>query len=115
MIQRTKRVDETQELLLSMLEDLTGAEEDKEKFMALCVQSLNKLKKSDLLTPVFIFERLCNIIRPVSQFVSHSLLSPAFTFLSLPPPTGSERCWRVLSLPREGPTARGVPAGTHAG
>ena len=68
MIQRTKRVDETQELLLSMLEDLTsGAEEEKEGFMAMCVQALNKLKKSDLVTPVFIFERLCNIIRPVSS------------------------------------------------
>ena len=66
-------MDETQELLLSMLEDLTsGAEEEREAFMALCVQSLNKLKKSDLVTPVFIFERLCNIIRPVSQCEKHS-------------------------------------------
>ena len=68
VIQRTKRVDETQELLLSMLEDLTsGDEAERKAFMALCVQSLNKLKKSDLVTPVFIFERLCSIIRPVSD------------------------------------------------
>lgn len=89
VIQRTKRVDETQELLLSMLEDLTsGAEEEKEKFMALCVQSLNKLKKSDLVTPVFIFERLCNIIRPVSlTFYLISILTSNVLSLS-----GGERC-----------------------
>ena len=67
-------MDETQELLLSMLEDLTsGGEEEREAFMALCVQSLYKLKKTDLVTPVFIFERLCNIIRPV-RYTYKSLL-----------------------------------------
>ena len=67
MIQRTKRVDETQELLLALLEDLTsGAEKEKEEFMAMCVEALNTLKSNDLVTPVFIFERLCDIIRPVS-------------------------------------------------
>lgn len=70
-------MDETQELLLSMLEDLTSAaEEEREDFMALCIQSLNKLKKSDLVTPVFIFERLCNIIRPVSARYQGVTLHP---------------------------------------
>ena len=79
VIQRTKRVDETQELLLSMLEDFTsGGEEERAAFMTLCVQSLNKLKRSDLVTPVFIFERLCNIIRPVSAEIIY------LTLFSLP-------------------------------
>ena len=74
-------MDETQELLLSMLEDLTsGGEEEREAFMALCVHSLNKLKKNDLVTPVFIFERLCNIIRPVS--ILHGIYTATSPMLS---------------------------------
>ena len=76
-------MDETQELLLSMLEDLTsGGEQEREAFMALCVRSLIRLKKSDLVTPVFIFERLCSIIRPVSEAHSACLcvLSNAHTW-----------------------------------
>ncbi len=67
VVQRTKRIDESQELLLRMLEDLTsGTEQEKEEFMATCVKTLNRFKDSDLLTPIFVFERLCSIIHPVS-------------------------------------------------
>ena len=78
-------MDETQELLLSMLEDLTsGGEEEREAFMALCVHSLNKLKKNDLVTPVFIFERLCNIIRPVSILLYGVCTATSPMFSELP-------------------------------
>ena len=67
VIQRTKRIDESQELLLEMLEDLTsGTEKERQEFMASCVETLKKFKMTDLITPIFVFERLCNIIHPVS-------------------------------------------------
>ena len=51
-----------------MLEDLTsGTEKERQEFMASCVETLKKFKMSDLITPIFVFERLCNIIHPVSQ------------------------------------------------
>lgn len=66
MVQRTKRIDETQQLLLDMLEDLTsGTDQERQEFMAVCVETLNNFKKSDMLTPIFVFERLCSIIHPV--------------------------------------------------
>ena len=66
VVQRTKRIDESQELLLQMLEELTsGTEQEREEFMATCVETLKRFKDSDLLTPIFVFERLCNIIHPV--------------------------------------------------
>ena len=68
VVQRTKRVDESQDLLLAMLEDLTsGTEEEKQSFMKSCVETLNQFSDSDLITPIFVFERLCNIIHPVSS------------------------------------------------
>ena len=67
VIQRTKRIDESQELLLEMLEDLTsGTEKERQEFMASCVETLKKFKMTDLITPIFVFERLCNIIHRVS-------------------------------------------------
>ena len=68
VVQRTKRVDDTQDLLLEMLENLTsGTEQEKQEFMAICVETLKRFKMADVLTPIFVFERLCNIIRPVSD------------------------------------------------
>ncbi len=68
VIQRTKRIDESQELLLKMLEELTsGTDQERQEFMATCVETLDRFKDSDLLTPIFVFERLCNIIHPVSS------------------------------------------------
>ena len=50
-----------------MLEDLTsGTEKERQEFMASCVETLKKFKMTDLITPIFVFERLCNIIHPVS-------------------------------------------------
>ncbi len=46
VVQRTKRVDESQDLLLEMLEDLTsGTEEEKQSFMKSCVETLNQLNR----------------------------------------------------------------------
>ena len=68
VVQRTKRIDESQELLLQMLENLTsGTEKERLEFMAVCVKTLESLHRSDMVTPTFIFEQLCSIIRPVSR------------------------------------------------
>ena len=65
VVQRTKLVDQTQERLLELLEDMTtGTEEETKAFMGVCVQTIQRYPMSDQLTPVFIFERLCNIIYP---------------------------------------------------
>ncbi len=65
VVQRTKLVDQTQEKLLDLLEDMTtGTEEETKNFMAVCVQTIDRYPLDDQLTPVFIFERLCNLIYP---------------------------------------------------
>ena len=65
VVQRTKLVDQTQERLLELLEDMTtGTEEETKAFMAVCVKTIGLYPPDDQLTPVFIFERLCNLIYP---------------------------------------------------
>ncbi len=67
VVQRTKLVDETQQMLLDLLEDMTtGTESETRAFMAVCVDTVKRYVLDDLRTPVFIFERLCSIIYPVS-------------------------------------------------
>ena len=44
VIQRTKMVDETQELLLNLLEDLTsGTAEETQQFIRICVETVKRL------------------------------------------------------------------------
>lgn len=63
--QRTKLVEEAQEKLLNSLEQMTtGTEAETRKFMSICIETVNNFDLDDLVTPVFIFERLCNIIYP---------------------------------------------------
>ena len=65
VVQRTKVIDETQEALLELLEEMTtGNESETAAFMAVCVDAVNKCPLDDMITPVFIFERLCSIIYP---------------------------------------------------
>ena len=65
VVQRTKLVDQTEEKLLELLEDMTtGTVQETKSFMAVCVETIKKYPMDDQLTPVFIFERLCNIIYP---------------------------------------------------
>ena len=65
VVQRTKLIDSTQEKLLELLEDMTtGTLEETKNFMAVCVDTIKRYPDDDQLTPVFIFERLCNIIFP---------------------------------------------------
>jgi len=44
-------------------------------FMAVCVKTIKKYPVEDLVTPVFIFERLCNLIYPEETDTSEFLLS----------------------------------------
>ncbi len=63
--QRTKLVEEAQEKLLVTIEQMTsGTEAETRKFMSICIETVNNFDLEDLVTPVFIFERLCNIIYP---------------------------------------------------
>jgi E3 ubiquitin-protein ligase UBR4 len=65
VVQRTKLVDQTQEKLLELLEDMTtGTEEETKNFMAVCVKTIERYPPNDQLTPVFVFERLCQLIYP---------------------------------------------------
>lgn len=72
VVQRTKLIDETQDMLLEMLEDMTtGTESETKAFMAVCIETAKRYNLDDYRTPVFIFERLCSIIYPVSSGTSH--------------------------------------------
>ena len=44
---------------------LVGTEAETKEFVAVCVRAVDKFAQSDVVSPVFIFERLCNIIIPV--------------------------------------------------
>ena len=65
LFQRTKLIVDAQELLLSLLEDMTsGTIIETRKFMSICVNTVNYFELDDLITPVYLFERICNIIYP---------------------------------------------------
>ena len=64
VVQRTKLVDESQEILLALLRQLTSGTEES-AFMRTCVDALKKCPVNDIRTPVFIFEQLCNVIHKV--------------------------------------------------
>ncbi len=65
VFQRIKLIEEAQEKLLNTLEQMTsGTESETRKFMSICIDTVNNFDLDDLVTPVFIFERLCNIIYP---------------------------------------------------
>lgn len=76
VVQRTRLIDDTQEKLLELLEEMTtGTEEETESFMAVCIQTVEKHNVEDILTPVFIFERLCSIIYPEENDVDEFFLT----------------------------------------
>ncbi|TRY87094.1 hypothetical protein DNTS_009169 [Danionella cerebrum] len=71
VVQRTKLIDETQDMLLEMLEDMTtGTETETKAFMAVCIETAKRYNLDDYRTPVFIFERLCSIIYPEENEVT---------------------------------------------
>lgn len=71
VLQRTKLIDETQDMLLEMLEDMTtGTESETKAFMAVCIETAKRYNLDDYRTPVFIFERLCSIIYPEENEVT---------------------------------------------
>lgn len=43
-----------------------GTESETKAFMAVCIETAKRYNLDDYRTPVFIFERLCSIIYPVS-------------------------------------------------
>ena len=52
-----------------------GTEDERKEFMEVCVKTLDNYSKHDMVTPIFIFERLCNIIKPETEDVGHFCLS----------------------------------------
>lgn len=76
VVQRTRLIDDTQEKLLELLEDMTtGTEEETKAFMAICIETVEKYSLQDVLTPVFIFERLCSIIYPEENDIGEFFLT----------------------------------------
>lgn len=51
----------------------TGTESETKAFMAVCIETAKRYNLDDYRTPVFIFERLCSIIYPVSATSQISL------------------------------------------
>lgn len=45
---------------------MAGTESETKAFMAVCIETAKRYSLDDYRTPVFIFERLCSIIYPVS-------------------------------------------------
>lgn len=65
VVQRSKTIDESQEMLLELLEGMTsGSEAETANFINVCVEAIRNCHEGDIRTPVFIFERLCSTIRP---------------------------------------------------
>ena len=58
---------------LYMYNLLAGTESETKEFMQVCVQTIKKYPLDDQVSPVFIFERLCSIIFPVSMFLLHAI------------------------------------------
>lgn len=52
-----------------------GTEDERKEFMEVCVKTLDNYSKHDMVTPIFIFERLCNIIKPETEDVGQFCLS----------------------------------------
>ncbi|KAG5896473.1 hypothetical protein JTB14_005854 [Gonioctena quinquepunctata] len=76
VVQRTRLIDDTQEKLLELLEEMTtGTEEETKAFMSICVETVERYSLQDILTPVFIFERLCSIIYPEENDVGEFFLT----------------------------------------
>ena len=46
-----------------------GTEAETKEFMSVCVQTAARYPLNDMISPVFIFERLCSIIYPVSTML----------------------------------------------
>ena len=54
-----KLVEEAEEKLLNSLGEMRiGTEVETRKFMSVCIEAVNNFDLGDLVTPVFIFERL---------------------------------------------------------
>lgn len=52
-----------------------GTESETKAFMAVCIETAKRYNLDDYRTPVFIFERLCSIIYPVSSLHPGALSS----------------------------------------
>jgi len=71
VVQRTKIIDETQDMSLELLESMTtGSESEASAFITVCVDAIKNCHESDIRTPVFIFERLCSTIHPEEDIYS---------------------------------------------
>jgi len=73
VVQRTKLVDETQEILSNLLQELTtGADES--ILMKTSIDALKRCPVKDIRTPVFILEQLCDVIHKEEEEASEFLM-----------------------------------------
>ncbi|KAL1517166.1 hypothetical protein ABEB36_000965 [Hypothenemus hampei] len=76
VVQRTRLIDETQEKLLGLLEEMTtGNQSETKSFISICIKTVERCPLQDILTPVFIFERLCSLIHPEENETGHFTLT----------------------------------------
>lgn len=61
-----------------------GTESETKAFMAVCIETAKRYNLDDYRTPVFIFERLCSIIYPVSGFYSVPAIAQVCGSIPLP-------------------------------
>lgn len=54
---------------------LAGTEEETKAFMSICIKTVERYSLQDILTPVFIFERLCSIIYPEENDIGEFFLT----------------------------------------
>jgi len=76
MLQRTKHIEDTQNIFSKIIEELTaGTEEDVLHLMRACVDTAADFPAADLRTPVYIFERLAAIMAPEQRQVKEFAIS----------------------------------------
>ncbi|PAA59811.1 hypothetical protein BOX15_Mlig013612g1 [Macrostomum lignano] len=70
VMQRSKLIEESQERLLSLLEELTSAsDDDRRLFIRICFDSIRRCPPSDYHSPSFILDRVCSLVTPHKQEV----------------------------------------------
>eukprot|EP00742_Colponemidia_sp_Colp-10_P004531 GILJ01004836.1.p1 GENE.GILJ01004836.1~~GILJ01004836.1.p1 ORF type:complete len:2747 (+),score=454.59 GILJ01004836.1:625-8241(+) len=61
--QKNKLIDDSRQLLQELFSTIqSSSDQDKQRFMAICIRCLDRY--DDGVTPLFIFEQLCNIVCP---------------------------------------------------
>ena len=84
VIQRTKRVDDAQEMTFILLELLTsGTFIERQKFVVICIEKLANVPATDQSSPVYILEEICRSAKFNSQITCFIFVC-FFVYIILP-------------------------------